>query len=211
MSFWPSQCFSNVCLRMNIASVVLLPGINPNWLSWISVHSLNLLSTTFSHILKVCVWAVWCLGNSYTLERHNFLWKCWPECCFVRPMVCTQWSWFCWKVCEVSPLPNVPCISIPPLVYRRCPQPCHTSSRSVLSLSLPHWLGSSCPGWTPCPRSPLVDSFIHEPVEILAPSPSDVFIFHQHLSCCTFDGSNLSNVLSCSVPSRCDRPYTHYY
>ena len=106
----------------------------------------------------------------------------------------------------------------------KCPVHFHTSTGiSSLPPTLPHFIplsaltvsasltGLVMPGWTPCPRSPLVDSFIHEPVEILAPSPSDVFIFHQHLSCCTFDGSNLSNVLSCSVPSRCDRPYTHYY
>ena len=35
MSFCPSRYCSIVCLRMKIASVVLLPGMNPNWLSWI--------------------------------------------------------------------------------------------------------------------------------------------------------------------------------
>ena len=39
---------------MEIASVVLLPGMNPNWLSCILVHCLILLPTTLSHILKVC-------------------------------------------------------------------------------------------------------------------------------------------------------------
>ena len=48
------------------------------------------------------------------------------------------------------------------------------------------------------------------------PSLSDVFIFHQHLSCCTFDGSNLSNVMSFSVPSHCDSvdvflPFTRFH
>ena len=35
MFFCPSLCFSIACFSMKIASVVLLPGINPNWLSWI--------------------------------------------------------------------------------------------------------------------------------------------------------------------------------
>ena len=38
----------------------------------------------------------------------------------------------------VSPLPIVPGISIPPLVSRRYPQPCHTPSLPVLYMSLPH-------------------------------------------------------------------------
>ena len=52
--FCPSLCFSIVCFSMKIASVVLLPGMNPNWLSCIFVQCLILLSTTLSHILKVC-------------------------------------------------------------------------------------------------------------------------------------------------------------
>ena len=52
--FYHSLCFSIVCFSVKIASVALLPGMNPNWLSCILVHCLILLSTTLSHILKVC-------------------------------------------------------------------------------------------------------------------------------------------------------------
>ena len=46
--------------------------------------------------------------------------------------------------------------------------------------------------------------FIHESAETLAPSRSGVLYFHQDLSCFNVDGSCLCNVLSCTVPSRCD-------
>ena len=40
MSFWHSLCYPAVCIRMNIASVVLLPGINPN-LAFVNFRELS--------------------------------------------------------------------------------------------------------------------------------------------------------------------------
>ena len=54
-SFFRSLYFSISLIKIGIASVVDLPGINPNWFSLITVSRLILFSITHSHSFIVCL------------------------------------------------------------------------------------------------------------------------------------------------------------
>ena len=102
-----------------------------------------------------------------------------------------------------------------------CPRHVHTSTGiSSLPTPLPHFIPLSAlylclTDWA---RHTLVgrpvlglstrgfSSFISQ----LKYWPHRSLIFHQHLSGCTFGGSNLSNILSFSVPSRCDSVFSSF-
>ena len=177
MSFWPSWCFSIVCLRMNIASVVLRPGIDPNWLSSISVHSLDLLSTTFSHILKMCeqfddsviltVLKVTLFfengdqhavspGRWYALSGHDYVEK-FAKC--HHSQLSQAFPYLHWYLVAAHSLATL-----------------HPSQCS-LCLCLTDWARHALVGRPVLGLHSWI-LFIHEPAEILAPSLYNVFIFH---------------------------------
>ena len=163
-----------------------LPGINPNWLSWILVHCLILLSTTLSHILKVCDRSLIYIYIRYflcALLDVTFSLEDWYISFVAKPTAFVLYAWCFWKMYIESLFQSWQYMSTPQLVF------------PLLLYCLPTvhpFEGCLC--FFPCHCLVVVSFFsfnslgflIHQHVKVLAPSLLAFIILHQNFSCCTF-------------------------